>query len=350
MFNSAWAPLDRGIQSVRSFARTGDALRRLVLTHPTHYEPTILEHDLSVIASAAPTQNDWRVSDHTASVSRIYALYEQFVEELLAQWIEFRSKETEFGNLPDGMKVSYEQGFASMLTLAGDGRFEHLSKEAMIVEQAKAYSGGLDYRMFPECLTYHTKNFRMDVLTDVMAKCGIDNIQGWLAKSDSLQVFFGSRTNIDQIQTRLKDFVQYRNDAAHASVDVSQILGLESLLEFSDFIVALCEAILQKVQLKASEYLIEAGKARELGKVSRVKGDKLACVAHLQGVTLNKGDRIYVRNQTYFGPRAVLGLRVEDVEREQVIIANPMEVGIAVDHKIHVGDTFLLVEADAIPL
>lgn len=349
MFNSAWAPLDRGIQSVRSFARTGDALRRLVLAQPTLYEPTIVEHDLSSIAAAAPTQNDWRVSDHTASVSRIYALYEQFVEELLAQWIEFRSSGTEFAKLPESMKVSYEQGFANMLTLAGDGRFEHLSKETMISEQAKAYAGDLNYRIFPECLTYHTRNFRMDVLAEVSSKCGIDNLQSWLPKSESLQSFFGSKTTIEQVQSRLKDFIQYRNDAAHASVDVSQILGLEALLEFSDFIVALCEAILQKVQLKALDYLIECGRARDVGKISWTKSDKLACTANLEGITLIKGGRIYIRGQSYFGPRVILGLRVEDVDHNQVVIANPIEVGIAVDFKVRTGDTVVFIEPDAIP-
>ena len=322
--------------------RTGDSLRKLLSAEYAEISPSGLASSLADLKSGAPQIPEWRISDHVAAVSRLYALYENFVDELLSSWINLRASGQAFGQLPDEWRKQYQAGFSLILPLAGQGRYEHLSHDGMVVEQAKAIAGETGYRTFPECMLHRTANLRMDVLTTLAARCQITALEDWFAKSTTISTYLGAKTEaVNRLTKKLKRFVEYRNDASHSSVIVDEILGLEEIIDLADLIEALCSAIRDKVNHVAVEYLVERGEAREIGFVTKTYSNNVYIIT-IEGAALTVGERILIKSPRACSFRTIVNLQLEGVDSPAITVAMPAEIGIQLDAEAHLSDKLIV--------
>jgi len=67
-------------------------------------------------------------------------------------------------------------------------------------------------------------------------------------------------------ESELRQIVDYRNAAAHGDVD--EVLGAELLVEFTEFMEALCESIVDFIQYDTLRRAKELGKAKVIDHVS----------------------------------------------------------------------------------
>ncbi len=346
MFDPAWEVLVRDLGALRAFATTGEAIRKVVLAQTDGLELDILRHDLMQIKNGAPSNADWRVAEHAALIGRLYAVYEHFVEELLSKWLVMRTRGVTYTNLAPEFRAAYEAHFAAMLARAGEGRYDHLSYEAMISDQAAAYAGAAEWRVYPECLIHHDKNLRFETLNEVVTRCGVGDFQGWVSKSSLLANYFGGRQALlDRTQNELKEIVQYRNAAAHAHTAIDETIGLEQFQQYVDFIEALCRTLFERVSWLAVEMLKESQKARPIGRVSELYTPKTRTVVVIEGVTLRIGDIIFVRSDSSCGARKVLNIQDDGNPLQEIVVANAKEVGIEFSGPVRLNDQLFLVGA-----
>jgi hypothetical protein len=66
----------------------------------------------------------------------------------------------------------------------------------------------------------------------------------------------------------MAELIKYRNDATHGSIDIGDILHVNVLIEFCDFVAAVSEALAERVQLAGLHSLKPHGHVRERGKVT----------------------------------------------------------------------------------
>lgn len=343
MFPATWGNLERGLAAVRAFVRTGDASRILLNAEFDGVAPDQLASALASLKEGAPLVQEWRISDHVAAIGRVYALYENFIDELLSSWVEIRVRNQIYAHLPDEWRRSYQAGFSFILPLAGEGRYEHLSQEMMITEQAKALSGDLSYRTFAECMLHRNANLRYDILASLMARCQIGGLDEWLSKSAAIAEYLGGKAEIpNRVSKRLKIFVEYRNDASHSSVSVDSILGVDEIIDIVDFIEVLCSSIREKVNFVASEQLIDRGEAREIGVVTKRYSENVF-IATIEGAKLSVGDKLLLRSPRSCSFRTIVNLQEEGADVETVTVATkPMEVGIKFDSPGRVSDKLIV--------
>ena len=77
----------------------------------------------------------------------------------------------------------------------------------------------------------------------------------------------------------MAELIKYRNDAAHGSIDIGNILSVNGLIEFCDFVAAVCEALAERIQLAGLTTLKAQGHVREQGRVTESLRDGLIAVA-----------------------------------------------------------------------
>jgi hypothetical protein len=131
-------------------------------------------------------------------------------------------------------------------------------------------------------------------------------------------------------EREVTQLVEYRNDTAHGSVSVDNILALDYLLKFCYFIAALCDAILEIVQLIGLKVLSEAGRAISLGRVTELLKNNTVFIFEMRG-KLCVNDTIYVKGKNYCFEREVISIQIDDVNQTRVDLADPKEVGVALN-------------------
>lgn len=331
MYSNAYTHLEKEVTAVRSLLATTAALRQLLSNHHPSLEPSIIESDLTHIQSIAPRVADWTVLEHSATVSRLYALFEQFFENVVGDWVGFRTKGQPYNGLPEGFRKAYSEGFAAILSSTSRAQYAHLSEADMVLEYNAALTGENRYSLTEECITYHSNNLRWNDINDIFRRCGLDGFDQWVSSSTIMRNYFQSNQRIvEQAASKLGDFVQYRNDAAHGAVGLDEVLGSAGLEEYAVFIRSLSETIYQFLLRQALLFLELDSRAQNVGLITE-KFSRNIAVGTLEGVTLSQGQSIYVVSDKLCAQRNVLSLRVADQDVPTAVLARPDQVGIALD-------------------
>ena len=111
-----------------------------------------------------------------------------------------------------------------------------------------------------------------------MSACGIDGMAAWIERHRALKDFFANNDRLTaSAASEMAELIKYRNDAAHGSIDISDILHINVLVEFCDFVAAVCEAMAERVQLAGLDSLKLQNHVKSSGKVTEsLKAGKVA--------------------------------------------------------------------------
>lgn len=331
MFSNAYTHLEQEVSAVLSLLATTAALRQLLGAHHLTLEPNDIESDLTHIQSISPSVAEWAVLEHSATISRLYALFEQFFETVVGDWVRFRTKDQPYTQLPEAFRKAYSEGFAVILSSTSRAQYAHLSEADMVLEYNAALTGKPSYNLTEECLTFHSNNLRWNDINDIFRRCGLDGFDNWVSNSTIMRNHFQSTQRIaEQANNKLTNFVQYRNDAAHGAVGLDEVLGSAGLEEYAVFIRSLSETVHQFLLKQALVFLEEDSRAQNVGLITEKFSNNIA-VGTLQGVALSRGQMIYVVSEKLCAPRNVLNLRVNDLDVQSVVLALPDQVGMALD-------------------
>lgn len=334
MFSQALNRVELGVDWASAFLRANNSARSLVVNHQLGLEPSALEMSVADVAVAAPQATQWRVLDHCAAVGQIYALFEQFCEGILSDWITFRSQDCKFAELPQQFRISYATGFAIILGELGKVRYHHLSGPDLIAEYHAALNGEATYALAPECLTYHRNNIRWTEVTELFQRVGIMDLDTWTGRHPAMLSHFETERKIlELVQSKLAGLVGYRNDAAHGLVAVDEILGMEELLNHAEFVRALCNALSERMLKEGLAYLESIGKASVVGVVTEVFGSHIS-VCNMEGTTVRSNDTFYLVSPTNAVVRTVESLMLDDKPVPEAVIVNPTELGIKFDEPV----------------
>jgi len=84
MFEGLLNNLKDEIKTIRSIINISEKLREIIADNPSQLNT----EDLKYLQANAPLGDKWLVNDHCSSITRLYALYENFVENLVGDWTD----------------------------------------------------------------------------------------------------------------------------------------------------------------------------------------------------------------------------------------------------------------------
>jgi hypothetical protein len=331
LFDSHFARLKAEISTARAVLITNDRLRSLVamgIIDRVGVEDDS-PYDFRAIAAGAPAPTSWRVSDHCATVTRVYAVYEQFVVTTIKQWLAyFPSLWPSYLDIPESIRAANRFGIGRLLHTPR-ARYAHISETRIVEGLYNGLTGGAPYALLPEAFVATDQNLRSTVLTELFSKVGIQNAWNWISMHPTVTSFISEvRGSQNTPDAELNSFIGYRNEAAHGAVD--SVLGTESLLGLADFVLALCTAICELVRGTLVRHSIERGIAQDLGRVTE-KFRNGAVVVRMNRCTLGVGDVVLLHsdNRCYVGK--ILSIQLDGVPSQSVSAADGDEVGLLFD-------------------
>ncbi len=202
----------------------------------------------------------------------------------------------------------------------------------MICEYNNALSGQT-YALEPAAFLLQEQNLRLPELGRLFAGCGISDVSSWIESSQSISQFFqqGGRLG-GSAEHELRELIKYRNDAAHGSIDISELPGADYLREFCEFALAICEAIAEKFLLESTNRLIDAGKSTVCGKAKECFKDGQVAIVNVVG-KLEVGDDVVLKGKNYCLLAKVISLQLDGVSQDSVELSGDTEVGIGLAGK-----------------
>ena len=167
----------------------------------------LVAHHESMMATELPARrNNLRLFYVSSSVTRLYAIYENFVESLVSDYLDVIPEICAFSMLPMPMRKEYRIGLSHLLSKLDNPRYRHLNHENLIAWYHEAVSGKSPYRLIADALTRHDENLRLSALLAMFGRVQLADLQGWFSHHDSILRLYSEPVSIfEQLDAELKN-------------------------------------------------------------------------------------------------------------------------------------------------
>ncbi len=191
-----------------------------------------------------------RTFDYAGLVVLLYAHFEQFVENLVWSYADAMSKNLVYVKLPEGLKTRHLEISVDLLARKriGSGRYENLTELGVVRNLFECAHDNRPANLTREALVHHERNLRADVITDLFAGVGINDVNARACKADALmkwaEALEGSARPIptSQVAAKLNRLVDLRNDIAHRGT-TDDITTFDNITELVIFVEAYGRAL-----------------------------------------------------------------------------------------------------------
>src|SRR6266404_3350668 len=132
--------------------------------------------DIGAVYDAAPDTTDWRIIDHCSAVTRLYAVYERFVEEILGAHLQYLEQNVAYGDLDEKFRLQHRRSIGQILLDLDKDRYKDTLSFDSILDDISGIFHGQKYRLLPQAMLAHDQNLRMKDLGSLFERCGISNV------------------------------------------------------------------------------------------------------------------------------------------------------------------------------
>ncbi|NES78813.1 MULTISPECIES: MAE_28990/MAE_18760 family HEPN-like nuclease [Okeania] len=354
MFDNLLEIVNVNIDSISAMIQTNDRLRKIakkgiVQTQKLKDYPEIIE--LEELVKGVPNDKEWELYEHCAVVTRLYAIYENFVEYLISTWLKYLQNIVEnYLELDDTIRNTHREGVGRILLEFKKDRFKYLSENQVIRGLFYGTTNqNKNYQLLPEAFLLHDQNLRKDILEKFFADAGIAGTWKWVINYRKVKHFVEEiRGNQNTAEGELNQLISYRNEAAHGVVD--EILGTQELLDLGDFIKALCQALAELVTYQIIQEQTSTGKAKEIGEITEWFKKPKAAVARINNSSLSIGTNVFLVSETssYCRLATIESLKINDISQESIEITIEAEVGLKFDIDAKKGLKIYIIVEDSV--
>ncbi|MDJ0733481.1 MAG: MAE_28990/MAE_18760 family HEPN-like nuclease [Nostocaceae cyanobacterium] len=327
MFQEILVKVHENISTVRSVIKINENLRNLAAQQKSEDEKklfTVLQEDI-------PKLREWRIYDHCAAVTRLYAIYERFVEDLIRDWLAILPKlYPTYSDLEERIRTTHQMGVGKLLLDLNKGRYEHLLIQEVVSGIFHGVHDEEKYELLADAFLIHEQNLRKEILEKLLADAGVSNTWSWIEKHRLIKYFLREvRGNENTAEDELNELISYRNNAAHGVVD--NILNSNLLLELCDFIETLCETLSELMTFQVIERQKSIGQIKEIGTITEWFKNPKAAVAKISKPNLSVGESLFLVGEAYCQLAKIESIRINDKPINQVNLSSEEEVGLKFD-------------------
>ena len=172
---------------------------------------------LAAVAAACPSRVDWQLFDHCAGVTRLYALYEKFVEDLVTAYVDqLPSFYPIYSGLPKPTQKQHRVGVGQLLhKWSESGLYGHLTKDAIAAGLADGLRGTRGYRLLSDAFLIEVENYRPTALTRLFGYLDFQDCLSYVRKHPGLRAFMAaSGDTTETLDSILTTILRLRNEAA----------------------------------------------------------------------------------------------------------------------------------------
>ncbi|NEQ75818.1 MAG: hypothetical protein F6K23_23930 [Okeania sp. SIO2C9] len=359
MFDNLLEIVNVNINSIRAIIQTNNRLRKIAEKGIVNRQQSKDNQEIIELLKGTPNEKQWKLYEHCAVVTRLYAIYERFVEELISTWLQYLPQLVEnYLELDEKIQNTHREGVGRILLEFKKDRFKDLSENQVIIGLFYGTTGeNKNYELLPQAFLLHDQNLRKDILEKLFTDAGIGNTWKWVIKHRKvihiIEEIRGNKNIAEKelknaVEGELNQLISYRNEAAHGVVD--EILGTQELLDLGDFIKALCQALAELVTYQIIQKQTSTGKAKEIGEITEWFKKPKAAVARINNSSLSIETNVFLVSETssYCRLAKIESIQINDISHENIEITSEAEVGLKFDIDAKKGLKIYIIVEDSV--
>ena len=335
MFSSITGRLGKEVETLKRILGFNAKLREL---HAGGHALNSSDSIFSELLSQAPDRINWRVFDHCAAITRLYALYEQFVVDLVEDYLrQLPQIYSSYGDLPQALRTQHRVGTGQILQKWSEsGLYGHLAETTVAYGLVDGLRGQPGYTLLVDAFLIDPHNYRADVLVKAFGHLGLADCFTFVKKQPEMKTFMLTRDATETPETVLRDIVELRNQASHGSVSQEQIVSVQEVLSYSTFVQILCGALVEMVERAVFTRRLQVCENVCVGEVIHTfTGNIVGLRCHSGRIRVS--ERLVAKAATAAVGTTVVSMEIDRQKYEASDLADGQEIGLQLDRKLKVG-------------
>jgi hypothetical protein len=335
MFTSFTTRLRGEIDTLKLVLDAHDGLRTLIYAS----EPSEGQGDahLEHIRQSGLLKPAWQIYDHCAAFTRLYAIYEQFVDDLASDYLRVLPQlYRHFVDLPQSVRIQLRLGIGQILGKLGkDGPYRDLAEMQVIEGWAEGLLGKARYSLLSEAFLIDQQNYRSSTLANLFRYLGFEDCWRWIEKHPAMIAYMTRQRDANETpKTLLHDLVEYRNKASHT--DVRETVAVDEIKSIADYVTVLCDALSQLLMRQVIQRKRELGEAVCIGVVIHKFSDLIVGVRTSAG-SLKVDEELVIMQKHSCQFARVVSIQIGDVPHMQVDMTEDLEIGLKLTEHANEG-------------
>ena len=351
------------IESLESFTREVNQIREY-LKHIQYVNDvaaySVLETDNQQIRKLLNTlkdhdrsfRTDKRIFEYKASIISLYGLLEKYVELWIKEYLDSLSNVVpEYNKIDQKIRDNHFElslKLINTITTRETAKYQHLTKEEVLKKLNDCIVNPTKYQINTDAFVLLSGNLKHNKIVELFNKLNLD-LNEELLKNEELKNEIGlnqntiSRIEKDILYNKINDLVERRNQIAHGSEEVDDILSISELEPYIQFLDKYCQAIFQTL----FEQLIKQESIHIFQKIENVidtYANKVLAF-ELKNYTIKVGDMLIVETKEgRFYKKPILTIELNNTEYRELTIIEKTSIGVSVEPKIKNNQTFYIIK------
>lgn len=339
----------RGLNDLRDYIKTLELEADLLSADIDKTTTVPSEILLLILREHVSKSGNKKRFDYNSIVVSLYGYFEQFIESLLRDHISYLNTVIpKYDDLPESIIKNHLDLSFALVKRGEQTRYKGMINSSQIISNLHSCMGNVGrYQINAEAFTYHSANFRSDVIDECFSKLGILSISRKVIEG-SIFTEYLRQANPDRDITRMKpedayyymnDLAERRNEVAHGSS--SDTLSNDILLEYVKFFENYGTALYQVIREEALPFEVRY-QSLPLGNPIAVYDNKIVCV-YIQDMAIKVGDTLIAetpKNRYVSGD--IQEIQVEHVSYQEVNASSKIAIGMRVNFKAKSNHKFYL--------
>jgi hypothetical protein len=234
------------------------------------------------------------------------------------------------------------------ITTRETAKYQHLTKEEVLKKLNDCIVNPTKYQINTDACVLLSGNLKHNKIVELFNKLNLD-LNDELLKNEELKNEIGlnqntiSRIEKDILYNKINDLVERRNQIAHGSEEVDDILSISELEPYIQFLDKYCQAIFQTL----FEQLIKQESIHIFQKIENVidtYANKVLAF-ELKNYTIKVGDMLIVETKEgRFYKKPILTIELNKTEYRELTIIEKTSIGVSVEPKIKNNQTFYIIK------
>lgn len=279
----------RELDEVKSIVLWQDELRKEIASGPSFTTAS----PLASLVLKAPSKVAWQVFDHCAAISRIYALFEDSLCDIIAEYLAFLPKLcSTYSALEEKVRLQHRVGVGQILIKWSDKNplFPKLEERSISSGLADGLRG-MPYTLLPDAFLIESSNFRPQIINKVFQGIGFADAFNCIRKSQPTTEFLQNIANGTTADSFLESLIEYRNQAAHTRV--ATVASAKQISDYVDFLKMSVQSLQELLVTDLMRRAVKLGLASKLARVIHVYRENVVGVEATLDCRFTVGDILY---------------------------------------------------------
>ena len=297
-------------------------------------------------------RKDKKLFEYKASIISLYGLLEKYVEIWIKEYLDSLSMVVpEYNKIDEKIRDNHfdlSLKLINTITSRESPKYQHLTKEEVLRKLNESIVNPTNYQINTEAFVLLSGNLKHNKIVDLFKFLNID-LNRELVKNEELNNEIGlhpnkiSQTEKDVLYNKINDLVERRNQIAHGSETLDNILTISELEPYIQFLEKYCQAIFETLRQELIKQESIHG-FQKIEKVIQIFSGKVLTF-EIENYKINVGDMLIIETKEgKFYKKPILTIQVENEPYQEIQILEKTNIGISVEPKIKDNQTFYIIK------